>query len=188
MRRFVAVTALAMALLFAVGCARSGAGGNFTHVMEDWQPTAPARAPQPAELDAYDTPAFGASLGFDVVSWPDSESLRLDRCFAIDKVYGQLVYSDDEGRILVQWVARQGVANLARWYPEAHNEREETRRIGEIDVLVQTAPEGCTMVSWQRGAFQYLMHCHYNRPAPTKEQIELLVKELDSAESSESAP
>ncbi len=178
--RMLVIAALAVVLL--VACGQSGAGQNFGEVVGEWRPqNDAARSVAPAEIGTYDSPDFGDVLGFDVTEYPDTAALSPQKFFTIDDWFGQIEYVTEDERTLVVRVAKKEGKSLAATYTGSYAAGDELRQVDGMEVRVGTAADGAVMVSWTRGEYQYVLHSAGGQDAPSEEEIEMFVKEMDSA-------
>lgn len=173
----ILLVSLCMALL--VGCSSTPAAENINEAIEAWRKSREASESQ-TEIEEFTSGQFAGVLGFNVTSYPDNQSLQPYKYFAIDGWFGQIQYKTPDERVLVVRVADKDAKRLLKTYTEPHTLNIVKQTIDGIEVEVRTAPEGCMAVVWKRGDFQYLVHSRESQGAIPQEEIEALVKGLDS--------
>lgn len=174
---------LMMAAVFSVfillaGCS-SDLGTTVNQKIEDWRPDEKGNGK--ASIEVYDEPAFSKSLGFDVVTYPNSRELNPYKFFVIDLWFGQIQYKTADGRVLVVRIAKEDSSSLSETYAEIHNQKKEMRTIDGVEATTGWSSDGCVLTSWKRNGFQYTVHSNENQDPPTTAEIDELVKVLDCA-------
>lgn len=167
-------------LLTLAGCNANPAGDNFGHAVETWRTQVESQSYVHTNVEEYTKPHFADSLGFAVVSYPDTKDLKPTQFFVIDKWFGQIEYTTADNRTLVVRVAYKDDKSLEYSYQEYHGLDKKVRQVDGIDVTSKGAIEDCYMTLWVRGDFQYLVHSNKDQPKPSDEEIDELVKGLDS--------
>ncbi|MGD9559158.1 MAG: hypothetical protein AB7V55_00945 [Oscillospiraceae bacterium] len=179
----------AAACLLLVGCANP-AGDNFANQVTDWRPESRRDAyGEPSDIVPYDAPGFEAELGFIVTDYPDDDALTPIKNFAIDSWFAQIEYETADERVLVVRIAREdaGGKRLVDTYHEGHYSNPQELDVDGVEVRVRMAERGCTLVSWVKGGFQYLMHSNNLQSPPTTEEITALVAGLSTVEATDAS-
>lgn len=186
---FLLITALALCLL-AAGCAKANpAGENFADVVTDWQPESRREGyGEPSDITTYDAPGFAKELGFVVTDYPDDDALHPFKFFAIDYWFCQMEYQTEDERVLVLRIAREdaGGKRLADTYHD-HYSHVETTEVDGVSLRVANGESGCTLASWVKNGFQYIVHSTHLQDAPAQGEIETLVRGLNCAEADASS-
>lgn len=169
-----------VALSMLASCGGSPVGENINRAIEDWKDPPPFSA-EKSEYTEFNTPAFGSELGFDVVAYPNTADLKPYKFFALEGWFGQMQYKTKDQRVLVVRVAEEGEAPLLTTYKEPHTVDEQLRTIDGIEVTVRHSPEKCMAVTWSREGFQYMVHSRSDQAPITDDEIDQLVKGLNSA-------
>lgn len=178
-RFFVLSLAVVLAVIVLAGCQRSDVATNFGDAVIEWKKNE-GKKQSNTIIDNYPDGDMGASLGFDVVNYPSSAAMTPDMFFAIDNWVAQIQYKASGGRDIVVRAARDDARtrNLRYLYAEAHDAEEDIERIDGVEVTVGLDEQGCTLVNWQRGGYQYTVHSNERQDPLSDAEIEAFVEGL----------
>lgn len=178
MKRLIATgLVLVMAGGLLAGCQRSNIATNFGQAVIEWKENEGKKQSETV-IDTYQDGDMGESLGFDIVMYPDSAAMPADKFFAIDNWFAQIQYKMPDGRDLVVRVAREDTRTLIYSYNERHETDLVTKILSGAEVAVGLSEKGCTLASWNKGGFQYLVHSNERQAPPSDGEIEALVSGL----------
>lgn len=170
---FLLVAVLACACL--TGCGRQ-AGENFGRVVAERQalregqnnPTGSSASVVSIPIEPYQDGNFGPSLGFNVTGYPNNSTLSATKFFALDGWFSQIEFVSNEGQHLVLRTAFSDAGFLTTTYKELHGETDTTRTLNTTEVRTRNMKDGCSMVTWSQGEFQFLLHSNAAQgPLPT---------------------
>lgn len=173
--------ALGLALVMACGmlllsaCGRSNVASNFGAAVAEWKENE-GKKESDTLIGTYTDGEMAKDLGFNVTSYPNSVSLTPDKFFSIDRWFAQLQYVTPDGRSLIMRAASENARTLTRSYDEAHTFDVTTQTIDGVEVEVSRAEKGCTMVSWVRAGFQYVLHSNEKQDPPGDDEIRAFVE------------
>ena len=175
MKQMVCVLcSLSLAGCLLAGCT-SSAGQNFGDALQDWDPK--LSPPSDANPVSYENGQFGDRLGFNVVSYPKGSSLYAHKFFVINEAYAQIEFADSEGRALVLRVAPADAGTLTTTYGETHTTSDSTRTAEGIEVRTRGSSEGCSMVTWERDGYQFLLHSNKAQGALPEAEVDEVVRD-----------
>ncbi len=171
---------LAAVLLCALlaGCKRSNAGQNFGEIVagryKDNQNRYAASnseslpPPEPIPIVTYQNGNFGPTLGFTITQYPNNATLSPTKFFALDGWFSQIEFVSNDEKHLVLRTAFTDAGYLTITYKELHDASDTSRDVGGVEVRTRNAPSGCSMVTWNQGEFQFLLHSNAAQgPLPT---------------------
>ncbi len=174
------VSVFVLCLAFA-GCGET-ALADVGVIIEDWRIDYDgAPPPEPSDITQVDSPAVGEYTGFDVVSWPDTQELQLERVFAVDSWFAQMEYGTNDGeRSLVVRIAESDKAPLIELYTmtESYNATLEDYDFEGVQVRLQTSPAGSAIATWRTGDFQYAVHTNWRYDPPSEAEMQLFARML----------
>ncbi len=182
-RKTAAWLAVLLCAVLLSGCS-SNAGQQFGEYVAQRHKAnlgrANAASASPAQPETVDivtcqNGSFGPSLGFDLTVYPSNASLTPNKFFAIDGWFSQIEFLSSENLHLVLRTAFTDAGYLTATYRELHDASDTTREVDGIEVRTRNAAAGCSMVTWTRGDFQFLLHSNTNQgPLPT-ELVDMVV-------------
>ena len=174
---------LTASLLFALlASCTSNVGQGFADEVVGRQEAAQAAKEEPAEpypvkVTTYSDGQFSPELGFNVTSYPNDSRITAKKFFAIDDWYGQIEFDTADGLGLVLRAAPKDSGYLTTTYTELHDASDTARTVDGIDVRTRNSSLGCSMITWNRGDFQFLLHSNKSQGEPPKEIVDILVQE-----------
>lgn len=174
MKRAAALALVLVALL--CGCTQNAMEANINRRIQDWRPESHAG---PSDIVEYTDGNFHEKLGFDVVGYPNTTDYPPQKFFSVDTWFGQIEYRTQDGRLLVLRMAKDTSSDLATSYAERHNQDVSTRQLGDVAITTAKAEKGCVMSSWEKSGFQYILHSNEKYAAPSEEEVDLFVQQLD---------
>ena len=168
-------------LAFLASCS-SNVGQGFADEVVARQEAAQAAneepvEPYPVKVTTYSDGHFSPELGFDVTSYPNNSQISAEKFFAIDDWYGQIEFATDGGLGLVLRSAFKDAGYLTTTYTELHDASDTVRTVDGIEVRTRNSSQGCSMITWNRGDFQFLLHSNKSQGEPPKEIVDILVQE-----------
>lgn len=173
----ILLLAMAGCLLLAAGCGRSNVATNFGTAVVEWKENGGAKESD-TTIDTYTDGDMAESLGFDVVAYPDTEALTADKFFAIDDWFAQIQYVTPDERSLIVRTSPVGIRQLVHSYTEAHDLDVRVATIDGVEVNTGLAEKGCTLVSWERDGFQFLLHSNHKQDPPSDSEVKAFVTGL----------
>lgn len=180
MKRLIAL-ALALVMVFGLtllaGCKGSDVATNFGKAVAEWKESG-GKKESDTIIDTYTDGDMAESLGFNVVSYPSGSALFPDKFFAIDEWFAQLQYVTPDERSLIVRTAPTGIRELKYSYTEAHDQDVRVTTIDGIEVTTGVAEKGCTLISWERDGFQFLLHSNHQQNPPPDAEVKALVTGL----------
>ena len=167
-RRCAGILAGVLLCLLLAGCSNAGqkfadyvAQRNQVVTNMDGSTSAPATsasAAEPIPIVSYTNGSFAPTLGFNVVSFPNNTQLYPKKFFALDDWFAQIEFATQDGLDIVLRTAFTDAGYLTATYKELHDASDSTRDVGGIEVRTRNATSGCSMVTWNVGEFQFLLH------------------------------
>lgn len=183
---------LLLAALLLAACDSNPAGENFVRSIEDWEADVQRESyGQASSIVQLEGPNFADTLGFEVVAYPDDDTLEPERYFSVDNWFCQIEYRAADERLLVLRIAKDDAPWRVRsTYDESHGENEESLELGVPDseepiaVHIGENRTGCSMASWRQGGYQYILHSNRQQQRLPVEEVEAMVLGLRCEEKS----
>lgn len=174
------VFSVSLLFLFS-SCGQNPLAENINRAIQDWEPS--SQSSKESQIDTYTNPDFSSSLEFNVATYPNDNNLKPTKFFAIDRWFAQVEYDTVEGQIFVLRIARVGNGVLSSTYSETHAQSVEKLEIDGIPIENRKSSSGCSMLVWEKNGYQYIIHSKNGQTAPSSQEIERFVKELNTVKS-----
>ncbi len=180
-------TTLVMGILLcaalALGGCRSNVAGNFGKNVQDWKQNDGKNTEPQTDLGTYTDGQMADKLAFNVTAYPETDAFTPTKFFAISYWFAQIEYETPNGNIYVARVAKEGNKDVASSYDEKHDTDVSTQTVDGVEVRTGVSGKGCTLVSWTRDGFNYLVHSRPDQEPLSDEEVQLFVQGLAAEES-----